>query len=1341
MAEPENLVETSCDGPEPQHVLPVIVKSSESPIVDEIAIAAGRRLDSIHKGTETLPPSAPGNYETGITSTNAKRQVLERFAKPQWDEFSKKESSQEDKFGPNFTVMETSSMANNVTNQAIRAIDNDEESPHYCVEAGNNTKASNTHSPASGQLRSSSGLSPPSDTISGQMLSSGVDSPGDKHEKIPNERVQLALLGLDQIVDYVKLVEGRMQAIEERLLSQNQHSASSLFKPLLSESIPGPTFDLQVPQQLTLDIAYMKWPDFDAVDSKKHVINVLIGDPDHFNTPEQETVSRPRSGKYEDSLEKSKVRVQRQVGNAQGSEEYDMSDLPGHPRTAVQRSIMPERICINSDLLIKILNEITGLSLQGPLIILRPFKMLIHWEKKIRDRLDKLQKSCASKEEDSECYHKDTEKGQPATTGCVNDHLTAAMSERYLGYDKSESGPLRLSQQMQDNSSQEHLGATITDALGLPDAKVTSSDSNGDTIASKLAEKDTLTDNIESTDGRPALKRLRLLVRFMDTEVFTPLKKLTSQRRPLEVYFADLYHFYQPGDEVIARSSMSTNHEDIQVYRVLYCTGGRKYNNMKLSNRSDDTISFERGEESSPLVISCIHIGFNGKTLGPVTTTFSIGEYVGKRWTIELPLIPWAFSSLDNRSRLQERGAKFQNLARGSHKEYTGLTIDPREHIESQIMVDFDSTFQHRPDWKPVFAKHPPRAYNSRETETHDPTKAQYHSTKRLTLDCRRSETSYIHEDAPIDQLRTRSFIEKEPIFRQTYPALDELDEHNRVLLPGQVFGFVFRSRTWAAFNINLVDDPTPRPDGFGNLVLPDGHADLIKALVKTHSRKPRFTASHIDSEPRFDLVKGKGKGLIILCHGAPGVGKTSTAECIADATSRPLFPITCGDIGDTAAMIESNLAKNFDLAHRWGCVLLLDEADVFMQARSQGSGNDVQRNSMVSVFLRVLEYYSGILFLTTNRIGTFDPAFRSRIHISLYFPALDRKATMKVFNINLARLKADSNSYDVDEDDIHRWAENHFDSTEEYSRWNGRQIRNAFQTAVALAQYDRDQRTLYSINFGDSIPTGIRTKITVEHFRKVAEAASLFTRYLRDTHGGCTEADQSRMKSERQDNFDRSPLARMSTPSAQRPLRSQNRNNSNHHVSTRTGLPGSNYGIAPRYVNPETYKTLQFQNPPANSAFDTFEPTISEPSGRAPRIRQPAMTHGLNIQHPTYDAIAEHPIDDPRYQQPIRRLQSIKSPQQGRSHYSSTGEPYQPLEAHMTYEQQPESYIHQPVNGNAIETPRPMSISQQHGHVEYTRRGQVPVVQPYQGLDSRIGDTGNSEVTHGAHGYAMENY
>ena len=79
----------------------------------------------------------------------------------------------------------------------------------------------------------------------------------------------------------------------------------------------------------------------------------------------------------------------------------------------------------------------------------------------------------------------------------------------------------------------------------------------------------------------------------------------------------------------------------------------------------------------------------------------------------------------------------------------------------------------------------------------------------------------------------------------------------------------------------------------------------------------------------------------------------------------------------------------------RWNAILLLDEADVFLEERSL---HELERNKLVSIFLRVLEYYEGIMFLTTNRVQTFDAAFQSRIHISLDYPELDQKSRKTVW-------------------------------------------------------------------------------------------------------------------------------------------------------------------------------------------------------------------------------------------------------------------------------------------------------------------------------------------------------
>jgi hypothetical protein len=125
------------------------------------------------------------------------------------------------------------------------------------------------------------------------------------------------------------------------------------------------------------------------------------------------------------------------------------------------------------------------------------------------------------------------------------------------------------------------------------------------------------------------------------------------------------------------------------------------------------------------------------------------------------------------------------------------------------------------------------------------------------------------------------------------------------------------------------------------------------------------------------------GKGVILLLHGVPGVGKTSTAgkwlllETIVYQANRLIiknalrsrqrdlfFPSlvvgrsnaaskmgralidTSGDLGLSPKDVETNLQSAFRLAEAWDCVLLLDEADIFLDQRTTG---DIERNSLVS--------------------------------------------------------------------------------------------------------------------------------------------------------------------------------------------------------------------------------------------------------------------------------------------------------------------------------------------------------------------------------------------------------
>lgn len=116
---------------------------------------------------------------------------------------------------------------------------------------------------------------------------------------------------------------------------------------------------------------------------------------------------------------------------------------------------------------------------------------------------------------------------------------------------------------------------------------------------------------------------------------------------------------------------------------------------------------------------------------------------------------------------------------------------------------------------------------------------------------------------------------------------------------------------------------------------------------------------------------------------------------------------------------------------------MLLDEADIFLEQRSP---SDLQRNALVSIFLRLLEYYKGILFLTTNRIRTFDDAFHSRIHITLEYSNHDAETREKIWRNFGTHMISSLNIEDNNYAELATW------------ELNGRQIKNVLSSCQSLA-------------------------------------------------------------------------------------------------------------------------------------------------------------------------------------------------------------------------------------------------------------------------------------------------
>jgi len=207
--------------------------------------------------------------------------------------------------------------------------------------------------------------------------------------------------------------------------------------------------------------------------------------------------------------------------------------------------------------------------------------------------------------------------------------------------------------------------------------------------------------------------------------------------------------------------------------------------------------------------------------------------------------------------------------------------------------------------------------------------------------------------------------VERNPCLRQaTRPKLICTDD-DLMLLPPRLFVYSLRYQFFAPVSVKDLMVIPKQDDPFQHLQLPEDNKRMIQALVQSHLRRRRME-KQIEAcggtvAWTQDLIQDKGRGLIIMLHGEPGVGKTATAEAVARSTGRPLFPISC-DLFLEVGM-EEHLDFIFRVAHMWDCTLLMDEVDVILTARSASNG----LNTLVSSKLFSSYTVSGCEWISNN--------------------------------------------------------------------------------------------------------------------------------------------------------------------------------------------------------------------------------------------------------------------------------------------------------------------------------------------------------------------------------------
>lgn len=271
--------------------------------------------------------------------------------------------------------------------------------------------------------------------------------------------------------------------------------------------------------------------------------------------------------------------------------------------------------------------------------------------------------------------------------------------------------------------------------------------------------------------------------------------------------------------------------------------------------------------------------------------------------------------------------------------------------------------------------------------------------------------------------------------YKHNSNEMQSITDENLFICWPYLYGFSFSAKRWGELYVDHLKEIKFDDQAFDYLVLDPQIKKMMKALIC--NVKMSFK----------DIIGGKSGGCIFLLHGPPGVGKTLTCEAVAELLHKPLYSITVGELGTNVDQLEKRLNNILEIANSWAAVILIDEADIFMEARTK---SDIDRNGMVSIFLRLLERHQGVMFLTTNRNEDIDPAFRSRISIVVGYKPLDYSARRQVWK-NL--LKAASLLPEMKDSVIDSLASKEL---------NGRQIKNVIRMTQSLVmdkEYNPDSK------------------------------------------------------------------------------------------------------------------------------------------------------------------------------------------------------------------------------------------------------------------------------------------
>ncbi|CEL10110.1 hypothetical protein ASPCAL13235 [Aspergillus calidoustus] len=540
--------------------------------------------------------------------------------------------------------------------------------------------------------------------------------------------------------------------------------------------------------------------------------------------------------------------------------------------------------------------------------------------------------------------------------------------------------------------------------------------------------RDELQTVIQRAGSDPLRQELLLLQWFQDEHMARATKEIQSSLDVGKISFDCLWALFKPGELLLL-----TIEAPMADRRSIFSCGV--------------CLQYTTYEREGLWGVQIRHMAVGDGVVGTTDVQYTFPIFVGYKPIDSLPLYPLRYCKDEAhiRKELAERGRKYLRLCFSDHASPTRT---------SPVIQQYAG---------PVWTQAKQRS--TKGCSLYDPPTTTIHGrviidlagfvnensvfqTKIISSNLRGSGKINTYDSSDYDTEHSASHVVSQQPRGTTAGEqvnnIDHLDSEALMAFPARIPGYSLVTKTVGFLAV----------DGIGPVAW---ETETVNDLMQRNRRMKQvhdIVAGFTYRAYSFGYsIAEKGRGLVFLFYGPSGGGKTLTSECVAESLARPLYRVNGSDLGSNTDEIETNLQLVFDRVARWEAILLLDEADAYMAERKDDS---LERNTLVSILLRLLEHQSAIVVLTTNRYRSFDPAFHSRVHVRIQFPGLTADERKAVWRTSLTKAAASTqHAVEISDKDYERLGALELD---------GRSIHNAVRVAELSTRHKDGGITLGDI-------------------------------------------------------------------------------------------------------------------------------------------------------------------------------------------------------------------------------------------------------------------------------------